>query len=35
MRIAIAIIAGAIELACLTAFITTVIVGFGLAMGHL
>jgi hypothetical protein len=34
MRIAVAIIAGAIELACLTGFITTIIVGFGLATGQ-
>jgi hypothetical protein len=32
MHIFVAIAAGAIEFACLTGFITTIIVGFGLAM---
>jgi hypothetical protein len=35
MRILATIAAGAFELACIAGFITTMIVGFGLAMGQL
>jgi hypothetical protein len=35
MRIFAVALEGAIELACLTGFLTVVIVGFGLAIGHI